>query len=107
MSGYQTKTQVLLDILLEEAEEDLALSQQRIDGLMREKDFESLEIEQETNKLFRRKKEAICFLIGLEENSHSNVRCLVQTGYLNDKGKVQLKQSYTSKSSLRTLLEKS
>lgn len=106
MSGYQTKTQVLLDILLEEAEEDLALSQERIDGLTRERDFESLEIERETNKIYRQKKEAICFLIELEENSHANSRCLVQTGYLNDKGEIQLKQSYTSKSNLRTLLEK-
>lgn len=98
MDKYQTKTQLLLDILLKDAEEDLRLSEQRIEVLTRDNDNDSLEAEYEFNRIFRLKKENIESLIELEKNSHSSGSCVVKIGYRDKDEELRIFDTYESNS---------
>jgi hypothetical protein len=83
---YQTKTQLLLEILLDDAKEDLYLSNQRMEYFIKDNDLETLKIERESNLEYKRKIEHIKELIKYEQNSYSSSPCFVDVGYINRDG---------------------
>ena len=93
---YETKTQVLLNILLSDVEESLELSDQRMRILAQHKDFDSLEVERQTNALFKEKKEKILFLIDCEKNSASSYPTVVQIGTIYPKKGTKIEAEYIS-----------
>lgn len=97
MSKFQTKTQVLLDILLADLNEDIRLSEQRIEALKRDNDSESLEVEYEFNMISRIEKKNIESLIDLQQNSYSSSPCVVQIGYKDKDKELRVFDTYESK----------
>lgn len=97
MNKFQTKTQVLLDILLADLNEDIRLSEQRIEALKRDNDSESLEVEYEFNMISRIEKKNIESLIDLQQNSYSSSPCVVQIGYKDKDKELRVFDTYESK----------
>lgn len=86
MEEYQTDRQLLLNILLEEVEEDIHLSEQRLYYLRKEEDYESVMAEKETNYNFKKKKEKLEELLEMEGMSRSNRASIVKIGFIDGNG---------------------
>lgn len=84
--AYGTERQLLLRILLEEVEEDIYLSDQRLFYLGNTFDKESLMAERETNEYYRKKRAMLDELIEMEGNSHSNRASVVKIGFIDGNG---------------------
>jgi len=91
---YQTKFQTLLNILLEEVEEDIELSEGRITHLFKEKDWETLRIEAKINETYKLKKKHIEALIEMEKGCGSSHQSIIKIGYVNHEGDTELDDIY-------------
>lgn len=95
---YQTKTQLLLSILLDEAEEDLRLSQQRLDSFQKSGDDETWHIEKEFNDDIKDKLHHINWLIGYERNNYSSAKTEIAETVIPDNGERWDSRIYISNS---------
>ncbi|UUV46544.1 hypothetical protein [Bacillus phage vB_BanS-Thrax3] len=84
--SYQTERQLLLSLLLEEVEEDIYLSDQRLYYLGQEEDYESVMVEKETNEHYRKKRALLDELLEMEGNSHSNRASVIKIGFIDGNG---------------------
>ena len=83
---YQTKTQLMLKILLDDAREDLFLSNQRMESFIKKNDLETLELERISNLEYKKKVELIEELLESEKNSYAGSPCFVGISYINNGG---------------------
>lgn len=77
---YQTRTQVLLDILLDEVKEDIRLSEERL--VILSDDPESTEVEKVTNAVFKDKLNSLIRLIE-NEKGYSSAPTVVEISHIN------------------------
>lgn len=96
LEKYQTEMQLLLNIILKEVNEDLKLSQERVEIFIEQGDVETLEIEREINNVYKSKKEKIESLISLECSAHSNCPSVIQLGFVDSKGTVRMNKVFKS-----------
>ena len=87
---FQTKTQLLLEILLGETKEDLALSEERMRILHEDGDIETWNIERKTYNGLQKKLGRINWLIGFEDGSSSNCESRVEIYTIHEGGKESL-----------------
>ena len=83
---FQTKTELLLDILLEDALEDLELSDQRLAYFIEHDDMETHDLELTTNKEMKDRVEILHGLLEKENYSNSTAEYVVHIGYFNSDG---------------------
>lgn len=80
MTKYQTRAQVLLDILLDEVKEDIRLSDERM--VLLADDLDSLEVEKVTNAVFKDKLNSLMRLIE-NEKGYSSAPTVVEISHIN------------------------
>lgn len=81
---YQTKTQVMLDILLEDAMDELYLSCDRLAYLKKINDMETYHLEKTANiEYYNKKVVRIRELIDMEKGSSSSHKEIVHTGFFS------------------------
>ena len=85
---YQTRKQLLLDLLKEEFEEELRLSEERVEFLTKDNDIDSMLSEYSFNSEVKQKLKHIQSLIDLEQFSHAGVITQVTMAHVKEDGKV-------------------
>lgn len=81
MDKFQTRTQLLLNILLDDALEDLMLSDDRMLRFKKNNDTETFEMERSGNEYYKSRIESIRKLIQMEANSHCSAPTSIQIGF--------------------------
>ncbi|MEC2463578.1 hypothetical protein P9X10_01505 [Bacillus cereus] len=91
---YVSRAEVLLTALLSGVEEDLQLSNERMELLKKNEDLVSLRMEREMNKIYVEKKEKLKHLVELEKSVSSGVPHVVTVGYLGLDGNTYGNETY-------------
>lgn len=97
MGNYQTQSHLLLTILLQDAVEDIKLSNQRLQALKEMEDYESYADEMEVNEMYKEKVSKLQFLLKAEENSYCSKPTVVNIQWENEDGSVSPQLEYKSR----------
>lgn len=83
MAKYQTATQVLLDIMVKEVEEDTRLTQERLDVMVKQNWKDEIELENAGLQNLNKKKLLLKQLIDMEKGSFASLPSIVSISFLN------------------------